>query len=142
MTFPDEMLTPATPATPVSVRGDTFTWDFRLRERVWDEPSQEWVAGDPIDLTGSEVESQLRATKDDPAPLLTFECTFDPDQADMAVRGVVHLEAAKEVTEDIVMPVDADSMTVPWDVQITYAGGRRQTYILASWEIKKDVTHA
>lgn len=114
--------------------GDAKEIFFRVRERVWS--GTEWVAGDYRDLTGWTILSQVRATTEDPIPLLEFTATLG-DQTDL-VNGIgsVYLKLTGAETAGVTRTIT----TGKWDVELTDDLGDPYTYVAGDVTFTKDVS--
>ena len=98
-------------------RGDSYAWQFRL----WADAAHV----DPVDLTGVEVEAELR---DKP-------------------RGTIIVDLGCAVTLpniiDVTLPAEGWETipaTAAWDLQLTFADDRVQTVVMGKVTITDDVT--
>jgi hypothetical protein len=133
MTLPDNSFLPAVVVPPHMKQGDTFRYAFRVRDRNLDG-----TPGDPVDLTGVTVRSQMRATPQDAVAVIDFDAAVAVDQ--VASKGVVLLEGIPADTELVDVPEGSLTKEYYWDVQLTYPDGRVQTYIDSTIIVHADVT--
>lgn len=104
-------------------RGDSFDFDFRLREK-----NPDGTPGDYLDLTGATPKAQVRTSNDETSVAAEFTCSLGPE------AGQVHLELSPEQTATLGNGV--------WDVQIQFADGKIRTYLTGSVATVKEVTRA
>lgn len=114
-------------------QGDTYSFFFRVRERVWDDFTSQWVPGDYVDLTNWSGKSQIRATHGSAGVLAEFTVVF-PNQ--VTTRGGVLLTLTKEMTSAIT------ATTGVWDVELVNATNERRTFISGTVTIRPEVTRA
>lgn len=112
-------------------QGDTFTFFFRLRNRVWDEETQTYIGGTYIDLTNYTGKAQIRATADDPTVLQELTVTL-ANQATLPGGVLVSLTAAQTAA----LPTTGGV----WDVQLTSPTSEVQTFIAGRVTVTREVT--
>jgi hypothetical protein len=109
-------------------QGDTFELPLRMREVL-----ANGTLGDYIDLTGSTIKAQVRATK---AGSVLAEFVYTPaDQTDAATKGAYVLSLSHAVTAAL----SADSVG-GWDAQITYPDGKVRTLLRGKVDVEGEWT--
>lgn len=136
MTIPDNSFLPAPVESPHLWQGDTFRYAFRVHDRNLDG-----TMGDPVDLTGVLVKSQMREFPQSPTVVIEFDAEVAADQsAEGGTRGVVLLEGLPAATTGIEVPEGSSTKDYSWDVQLTYPDGRVQTYIASTIVVHAETT--
>lgn len=103
-------------------QGDDKTYTFTMKG-----PS-----GDPIDITGSSVESHIRATYDGDL-IAEFECVVtDPANGKFSITLDNETSAA--------LPVRGSKSRFVFDVEITYGNGTKSKVVYGSLVILREVT--
>lgn len=110
-------------------KGDTFTWWFRLRDRL-----SSGAPGDYMDLTGATAKAQIRASEDAGTVLAEFTCTIG-DQSNSATKGKVTLSLTSTQTTAL-------TSSGVWDVQLTWPDDTVKTYFKGNANLVKEVTRA
>jgi hypothetical protein len=100
MTLPDNSFLPAVVVPPHMKQGDTFRYAFRVRDRNLDG-----TPGDPVDLTGVTVRSQMRATPQDAVAVIDFDAAVAVDQVTRATRVIREIRAIRVSKESRVSRV-------------------------------------
>jgi hypothetical protein len=118
------------------VKGDDVDLYFRLQAQVFNPSTQLYEAGDYVNLTGSEVRSQIR---DDFGGALLE--TFTPGLADQTIYpGLLVLSLTADQTETFDPPPLVAKNTYKYDVEIILPNGKKRTYIQGSVSVLPEVT--
>lgn len=109
---------------PITIRqGDRHDYTFRVRERVWNATTEEWEAGDYVDLTGKTVRSQIRTTPEDPIVQATYNVVI-MDQVTM--KGGVYMYLLPTETAPLlvngVYDVEMETTASPVDTETLIEG--------------------
>lgn len=117
-------------ATAKFTQGDDYVLPFKIRTAVWDVPTQAWVPGPAVDLTGWTGKCQFK--KDyGVEPPVESTVTINPDQVAHKGEGVIRLTQAQ--TAQI-----ADKWV--FDLELIDATGFKETYISGKTKVKLQVT--
>lgn len=111
-------------------QGDTFRLPLRLRTQ-----NPDGTFGDYIDLTGSTVKAQVRATTFATDVLAEFTAEL-LDQTVVDTKGSVLLSLDPTTTAGLL----TNGAPGVWDVQITFADGSVKTYLRGSVTVVPQVT--
>jgi hypothetical protein len=117
----------------VLYQGDDYSFFFRVRERVWDDFTNQWVPGNYVNLTNWSGKSQIRATASSGTILAEFTVVF-PNQA--TTPGGVLLQLTDTQTAALVNP------TAVWDVELVNTTNERRTFIAGIVTVIPEVTRA
>jgi hypothetical protein len=100
-------------------RGDDWSEDFKIFQPGSDTLAQ--------NLTGYTASAQIKALAEDVAAVATMTVTFAGDRS----TGIINLAIAAE---------DLDVGAYVYDVQLTNAASKKQTYIRGAITVRQDVT--
>lgn len=112
-------------------QGDRLEVFFRVRERIWSASSQSWEIGDYINFTGGVPKGHVKASKDDLAPFVTFDCSLS-NQATVP-GGVLAVLSPAQTTLMI-------ERTYYYDIQVERGASQVDTYIAGVIVMEKEVT--
>lgn len=115
------------------VRGDSYSLFGRIRTKVWDEGSQEYVPGPYRDLTGWTGLAQVRTNLASSTVLFSFDVILGNQTT---TPGSFFIEAQPADTENL-----ADNqLTGVWDLEWTSPTGEVITPIGGAVQLEGDVT--
>lgn len=99
-------------------KGDSFAFQFTLKDPVSEEP---------VDLTGTTVKAQIRATEDSATVMAEFVTSHDDDGGTVTIS---------------LTPVLTTALTTSgvWDVQLTFPDTTVRTYLRGTATLVKEVT--
>ena len=117
-------------------RGDTKELFFRVRTKVWDSGTSQYVPGPYKDLTGYGIAAQIRETKSSSSVLLTFTVTMGDQTEPTQGRGSVLLRIHGGLTGTVPLAVTSGV----YDVQFTEPDTDPYTYLEGNVEFTEDVT--
>lgn len=100
-------------------RGDDWSEDFKIFQPGSDVNAQ--------DLTGFTASAQIKALAEDVAVIATMTVTFSTPRS----TGIINLAIAAD---------DLDVGGYVYDVQLTNAANKKQTYIRGAITVRQDVT--
>lgn len=112
-------------------QGDTFVFYFRIRTKVYDEQVLAWIPSNYLDLTGSTVLAQVRASVASSVVLATFSATLTNQTT---TPGGITLTLTP--TQTSALP----STGGVWDVQVTNGSGVVRTYINGEVAVLQEVS--